>query len=371
MSQAKPPQRRLGRGLSSLLSSSELPVEAEVGSTVASPKIPINESDRGGTTKPMDQSAVSGRQSAGRSDAVLDPGNQFDASRTADETNSTMGSPSEIGSTTSLPTESHETNPNGLPLDQIVPNPHQPRRRFSDSSLQELASSVKAAGVIQPVIVRRVEQGFQLIAGERRWRAARLAGLTTIPAIIRDVDAYTQAQMALIENIQREDLNPIDRAESYKSLMNQLGLTQAELAGRLGEDRSSIAHFLRLLELSEPVRQLVRDGAISLGHAKLLATISDINEQQRLAAVVVKQDLSVRNLERIIQLGSASDNAQNEPKPASAHLMDLERNLSRQLGMRCQVKAVPKKGRGRLVIHYANLDQFDDLLKRLGVRNED
>src|SRR5262249_27010271 len=156
--------------------------------------------------------------------------------------------------------------------DQIQPNPHQPRRQFDQAAIAELAASIKSTGLIQPVIVRHMPGGaYQLIAGERRWRAARIAGLARIPAIVRNVDNFAQAQMALIENIQREDLNPIDRAESYKTLINQLGLTQNELANRLGEDRSSIANFLRLLELAEPVRQLVRDGKLSVGHAKIIA----------------------------------------------------------------------------------------------------
>ena len=127
---------------------------------------------------------------------------------------------------------------------------------MNDASIAELAASLKSTGLIQPIIVRQVPDGFQLIAGERRWRAAKLAGLATIPAIVRDVDSFTQAQMALVENIQREDLNPLDRAESYKALMNQLGLTQAELAGRLGEERSSIANYLRLLDLTPMVRDV-------------------------------------------------------------------------------------------------------------------
>src|SRR5439155_21455084 len=135
-------------------------------------------------------------------------------------------------------------------IHQITPNPHQPRRSFDDSSLADLAASIKSTGLIQPILVRRVGQQFQLIAGERRLRAAKIAGLANIPTIVRDIDTVTQAQMALIENIQREDLNPIDRAQGYRTLVDQLGMTQAELAGRLGEDRTSIANFLRLLELS-------------------------------------------------------------------------------------------------------------------------
>ena len=156
-----------------------------------------------------------------------------------------------------------------VPVESIVPNPHQPRQTFSEESIKELSRSIVSTGLIQPIIVRKLGPDFQLIAGERRYRAAKLAGLKTIPAICRDVDAVTQAQMALIENIQREDLNPMDRAQGYRTLIDQLGLTQEELAGRLGEERSTIANFLRLLELAEPVKRAVQEGKISLGHAKL------------------------------------------------------------------------------------------------------
>ena len=259
-----------------------------------------------------------------------------------------------------------------LPLDSVVPNPHQPRRRFDDTSLAELAASLKSSGIIQPVIVRPDGQGgttYQLIAGERRWRAAKLAELATVPAIVRDVDGATQAQMALIENIQRQDLNPLDRARAYQSLIQHLGLTQAELAGRLGEDRSSITHFLRVLDLPEPVQAHVGEGRLTLAHAKLLNGVEDPAEQQRLAELAVAQSLSVRNLERLIQ-GATPSTPKAAPPAASAHMKDLERSLSRQLSLRVQVRGSRKKGHGRLVVHYTSLDQFDELMSRLGVRTD-
>lgn len=255
-----------------------------------------------------------------------------------------------------------------IPVRAIVPNPHQPRRTFNDESLAELAGSIRSTGVIQPILVRQAGDQYQLIAGERRYRAAKLAGLTEIPALLRDVDAVTQAQMALIENIQREDLNAIDRAQGYRTLIDQLGLTQGELAGRLGEDRSSIANFLRLLELAQPVQQMVRDGRLSVGHAKLIAGVSDVLEQERLANLVMLQGLSVRNLERVIKEGPKA--APKPPAVSPAHLQDLEKSITRQLGLRVQVRSGAKKGKGRLVIHYSTLDQFDELLTRLNVRSE-
>jgi ParB family transcriptional regulator, chromosome partitioning protein len=269
-------------------------------------------------------------------------------------------------------TASESSSPLGtfldIPIDRIIPNPHQPRRQMNEGAIAELAASLKSTGVIQPIIVRSQDGQYQLIAGERRWRAARLAGLATIPAIIRNTSAFEQAQMALVENIQRENLNPIDRALAYRTLMSQLGLTQAELAGRMGEDRSSIANYLRLLDLAEPVQAMVIDGRLSMGHAKILAGVSDKTDQERLANLVVNQSLSVRNLER--QLVEAPSSAERTATPLSPHIADLEKSMAQQLGMRVQVRSGAKKGQGKLILHYATLDQFDEVLARLGVKAE-
>jgi ParB family chromosome partitioning protein len=311
MAQAMKTKPRLGRGLSSLISISSLPVEAEVTSTEATPL-----SSQTPTNSP---SLASG-------EPIL------------------------------------------VPIESIRPNPHQPRKTMNDASIAELSASIKSSGIIQPLVLRRTKEGFELIAGERRLRAAKLAGLTEVPAIIRDVDGFTQAQMALIENVQREDLNPIERAQGYRTLMDQLGLTQLELAGRMGEDRSSIANYLILLDLSEGVRTMIRDGRLSLGHAKLLAGVADSTEQLRLAGVVITQGLSVRNLERLLQT-SAQPATVRKPASSPAHIQDLEKTLARQLGMRVEVRSAAK-GKGKLVVHYGSLDQFDDLLQKLGVRPE-
>ena len=253
-----------------------------------------------------------------------------------------------------------------IPLAAVSPNPHQPRRQFDEAGLSELAASLKSNGVIQPIIVRRVGDRFELVAGERRLRAAKLANMPTIPAIVRELDSFTQAQMALVENIHREDLNPMERAAAYRALIEQLGLTQAELAKRLGEDRSTVTNFLRLLDLAEPVRTMILDGRLSLGHAKVLAGVSDILEQERLGKLVVSQGLSVRNLERLVQSPAAPTPAK-PTKQVSAHLHELEKSFARQLGMRVQIRSGTNKAKGRVVIHYASLDQFDQLLDRLGV----
>jgi ParB family transcriptional regulator, chromosome partitioning protein len=315
---AKP---RLGRGLSSLISVSDLPVEP---ASVAATEAVIHQTS---APEKADAAAPSGQ---------------------------TVGSPLEVA------------------VESIHPNPHQPRKAFDETSIQALANSLKSSGLVQPIVVRRVmtNQGdhYELIAGERRLRAAKVAGLRTVPVLIRDVDAFTQAQMALVENVQREDLNPIDRAQAYRSLISQLGLTQGELATRIGEDRSSIANYLRLLELTPDVQSMVHDGRLTLGHAKILAGIADPIRQKELADRVVGQALSVRNLERLVQ--EQPPVAPPQKPNASAHLKDLEQNLTSQLGLRVQLRAAGKKGKGRLVIHYGSLDQFDALLERMGCKSE-
>src|SRR5688572_3887902 len=175
-------------------------------------------------------------------------------------------------------------------VEDLRPNPHQPRRQFDEASLKELAASLKTTGMIQPVVARQADGGgFELIAGERRWRAAKVAGLTTLPVILKKVDPVMQAQMALVENLQRQDLNPIERANAYKALLNNLGLTHAELADRLGEDRSVIGHHIRLLDLAPPVQSMVGDGRLSASHARVLAGVTDPARQIKLAETAVSQ----------------------------------------------------------------------------------
>jgi len=338
MNKTKP---RLGRGLSSLISVSELPVEVEVKPPAVAPVAQV---------APPVAPAVP--------PLVLQ-----------NEAKMSSAAPAPVAAPAAVPV------PTGAPaeieIDRIEPNPHQPRREMNEATLHELAASIKSSGLIQPIIVRKHGERFQLIAGERRFRAAKLAGMKSIPAIIRDVDSFTQAQMALVENIQREDLNPIDRAQAYRALMTQLGLTQQELATRLGEERTSVTHYVRLLDLPETIRELVRTSRLTLGHAKLLAGVTDPAEQERLGQLCVAQDLSVRNLERLVtQPGSTPAPVVPKGASVSAHLVDLEKTIARQLGMRVQVRSTSKKGKGKLTIHYGSLDQFDDLMQRLGVNVE-
>ncbi|HEY0008159.1 MAG TPA: ParB/RepB/Spo0J family partition protein [Tepidisphaeraceae bacterium] len=269
------------------------------------------------------------------------------------------------------PTERPDTPWRMIAVSAVRANPHQPRRVMDEAALAELADSIKTNGIIQPIVVRLNGNEYELIAGERRLRAAKLANLTEVPALVRQADAYSQAQLALVENIHRTDLNPIERAQAYQSLLDQLGLTQAELATRLGEQRSSVANFLRLLSLTEATRTLLQAGRLTLGHAKILAGISDTMEQERLAQLCADQELTVRNLERLIDPNAPQPTPKALPTQTPAHLKALEASFTQQIGLRVQVKAAKKKGRGRLVIHYNTLDQFDHLTKRLGVNVDD
>lgn len=262
----------------------------------------------------------------------------------------------------------HSNQIREIPLSAVSANPYQPRREFDEESLHALANSLRTSGLIQPVIVRATDSGYQLIAGERRWRAAKLAHLQVVPAIVRQADETQQAELALVENIHRQDLNPVERAEAYRSLMASRGLSQSELADRLGEERSGIAHHLRLLELGPSVIEHVRAGRLSLGHAKLLAGVAEHGRQTELANRAVMQGLSVRALEKLVKAPVTSPAP--SAAPASNHLRDLEKTISSQLQLRVRLRSSKKGGSGALVIRYASLEDFDRLVSRLGVALE-
>ena len=255
----------------------------------------------------------------------------------------------------------------GIQIAHIRPNPLQPRQMFDDEALGELAASIAERGVLQPIIVRAVEGGFELVAGERRWRAAQKAQLHEIPAIIRDFDEESSAEVALIENIQREDLNAIEEAEAYRQLINRYNHSQ-EVVGRLvGKSRSHVANLLRLLELPEPVRLMLLRGDISMGHARAIVTAPD---PENLAHQIVDGDLSVRQAEHLARKerpGPGSDIGRASERTArravDADLEALERQLSDLLGIR--VKVTHGKSGGQVALHYSSLDQLDLICQRL------
>ena len=252
-------------------------------------------------------------------------------------------------------------------VDLIAPSEHQPRQQFEDSRLDELARSIKTNGVIQPIVVRRVEGGYRIIAGERRWRAAQRAGLTRVPVVIKDVPAGQDAQlleMALIENIQREDLNPIDEAAAYERLSSDFNMTQEEIAAAVGKDRSSVANHLRLLKLPQEVRAEVAGGRLSMGHARALLAISDEGGQRQVARQVIARNLSVRETEAMVKRAGREPQAGRiAPAGPDVHTRAAQDKLRMTLGTR--VRIVRKGNGGRIEIDFGSEDELQRLYEVL------
>ena len=267
-----------------------------------------------------------------------------------------------------------------IPIAHIGPNPYQPRRRFDQAALEELAGSIRARGLLQPVLVVEREDAkdgnkYHLIAGERRLRAARLAGLKEVPAIIRPARGAEMLELAVIENIHRADLNPIERARAYRELMEREGLTQQQVAERLGQPRATVANYVRLLELAEEVQVLVAEGAVSFGHAKVLAGLAgQLGLQRALAKRVVEEGLSVRELESAVRAGQAQiasvGGASRRPTEKSAYVRDVERQLSAAIGTKVIIQPGRKRHTGRIVIEYYSLEDFDRITTLLGTEIE-
>lgn len=250
------------------------------------------------------------------------------------------------------------------PIEKILARRDQPRRSFDTEALDELAQSIREQGVIQPLVVRRVDDGYEIIAGERRWRAAQRAGLHDVPVVIKDVSPDRAFEMALVENLQREDLNPLERAEAYRRLVEEHGLKQEQLAKRVGKGRSTIANSMRLLALPEDVRLLLDAGALSEGHARALLTVRDPDDLSSLARRVVKQELNVRQTERLARtVAKGGGIKKKQADPDSPQIKKLERQLRQHLGCEARLKDRDGKGnRGSLVLEYTSSDQLERLL---------
>ncbi len=250
-----------------------------------------------------------------------------------------------------------------LRLDAIVPNRYQPRQAFSTQELAELAASLKQSGLLQPVLVRRKGDGmFELISGERRWRAAREAGLETIQAVIRNCSDEESILLALVENLQREDLNPMEMARAYQRMMSEFGLTQDIIAQRVGCERSSIANIVRLLNLPIDVQQLIESNQLSTGHAKVILGISSSHEQQRVAHLVISKNLSVRETERLLE-STVVKRKRTTKELRRSPLTDVEERLQKRLGTK--VTIVNGRRGGKVIIHYFSPDELDGILENL------
>lgn len=249
-----------------------------------------------------------------------------------------------------------------LDIDRVMPGTQQPRKFFNEHSLQELSASIKEKGVLQPVIVSRTGDGtFNLIAGERRWRAAILAGLKKIPALIKNVASKDSLEIALIENIQREDLNPIETAEAFQRLVKDFRLTQDELADKVGKERATVANYMRLLKLPDEVKNLIYTGSLTMGHARALLSIEGKNNQLQSARKIVRHGLSVREAELLARRLSKPEKKKEVRDP---QITSLQEKLIKRLGTKVRIVHKGKKG-GRIEIEYYSLEELDRLLETL------
>jgi ParB family chromosome partitioning protein len=256
-----------------------------------------------------------------------------------------------------------------IPLDQIERNPFQTRTRFDEAQLTELTQSIAASGVVQPIVVRPLSEGrYQLITGERRWLASRKAGKSTIPAIVRQASDEQTLEMTIVENLQRADLNPMEQARAYQRLSHDLKMTQEQMATRTGKERASVANFLRLLRLPEPIQHKVESGDLSFGHARTLLALDSAESITAAAQKVMALSLSVRQTESYVQgLINPEAKPKKEAKPTQPedpNVREAQDRLQRTLGLKVHIE--DKKGKGRVIIEYSGLEDFDSILTALG-----
>lgn len=263
------------------------------------------------------------------------------------------------------PVEDHSGKYFECDIERIHPNRYQPRLRFSDDELEEMSRSIKQQGILQPLLVREDDNGYELIAGERRLRAAKKAGLKQVPVFVRTVTDADVLEMSIVENVQREDLNPLEEAEAYHRLITEFGLTQDQAALRVGKSRSAVANVLRLRQLPERIKADIMEGILSMGHARALLSAPSSAQQNAIWRAVVSKRLSVRDTERMINSLKSEKKKPNKPSPSSEerYFISLADDLSRHFGTKVQIKRRGKKG--RVEIEFYSNDDLDRLLKRL------
>lgn len=269
--------------------------------------------------------------------------------------------------TPAAPQAAASDGPRGLPIELVGRNPQQPRKHFDEAELNDLASSIKTHGILQPILVRPVADGkYEIVAGERRWRAAQRAGLHTIPAVVRELNEVEVLEIAIVENVQRMDLNPIEEAQGFQALIDRFGRTQQEIADAVGKSRPHIANMLRLLQLPDDLQEMVRDGRLSSGHARAILTAPD---PRGLAQRAISEGLNVRDIERLAQIakdekhGPRVTSGGSSAEGKSADTRALEQSLSNALGL--DVTISDKAGAGEVKISYKSLEQLDDVIRRL------
>ena len=255
-----------------------------------------------------------------------------------------------------------------IPISRIRRNPRQPRGAFDADGIEQLAESIRSSGILQPVLVRPLpDGGFELVAGERRWRAAELAGLERIPAIVRSVTDAEALELALIENLQREDLNALERARAYRQCVDTFEVSIEELGRRIGESRANISNYMRILKLSTEIQQLIESGKLGMGQARAIAGVDDQQRQLALAKLTVRRNLAVRQVEALAKGRKDSrEKPTTEEKSAARHIDDVERALRQSSGLTLKLLPGRKKNSGRIVIYYRDLDEFDRVAGMLG-----
>jgi ParB family transcriptional regulator, chromosome partitioning protein len=271
-----------------------------------------------------------------------------------------------------MPAAQAAGNPQEIPIENIDANPYQTRRRINEQALQELAESIRASGVVQPVVLRSIANGrFQLVAGERRWLASKRAGRTTIPAVVRQISNEQAMEITIIENLQREDLNPVEQAHAFERLSREFNMTQEQIATRTGKDRASIANFIRLLKLPELVQNAMEEGSLSFGHGKVLLSLAGFPEHlERAAKEVMEKKLSVRQTEELVSKllnPQADEPKQDKPvRMLDPNVRDAQRSLEMALGVKVEIQ--DRKGKGKIVLKYGSLEDFDRIVEALAQR---
>lgn len=282
-----------------------------------------------------------------------------------DETNPPLAEPTTVAN---FPPDNELQNSlREISIDSIFPNPHQPRTVWNQQDLADLAESIKANGIVQPIIVRPAGKGFEIIAGERRFRAAKLASMATIPALVREASDEQMLEWSLIENIHRANLNPIERAKAYQNYLSTFSLTQSEAAGRLGENRSVITNYLRLLDLPDEIKQMLSEGQLTMGHARAILSLPTDELRRKLANRAMAGRLSVREVERLVRKYLTKTGQASNTRSKPAHILELESELSRELGTKVAIETRKNGQRGKIIIEFYSLDEFDRITERIGL----